>query len=406
MSTIFLIILQILSLIIIFWLSFPFITSLLAYIKGYSSPKRDPEESDFACVITVYNNLDIAVPLVESLLQQKYTNYEIYLVADKVADKNFPLSHPRLHVHYPDEPLNSKVMSIKRAMELFVRKHAFVAIFDPDNLAHPDFLAEINAFHMAGYRTVQGKRTAKNLDTAYAALDAMGEYYYDYTVRRVPFVLGSSSTIAGSGMSIAHDIYEKNIAKEVAQFMEKGLVVSEDKSLQMELVDTGVRIAYADNAILFDEKVSTSEQVSRQRTRWLNSYFRHTLDVLVLLIKGIFSGSWNRTLFSLTILMPPMIILAGGSIFLILVNLIFQPVWACALIGALLLFALTFMIALQLNRAPSEIWKAIPLIPLFAIRQILSLLKIRKANKDYMATSHSYFKGFDEVWEKRKKDFE
>ncbi len=406
MESIFLIILQILSLIIIFWLSFPFVTSFLAYLKGYNSPKRNPEESDFACVITVYNNLDIAVPLVESLLQQKYTNYEIYLVADKVTVKDFPLSHPRLHVHYPEKPLNSKVMSINRAMELFVRKHAFVAIFDPDNLAHPDFLSEINAFHKQGFKTVQGKRTAKNLDTPYAALDAMGEYYYDYTVRRVPFVLGSSSTIAGSGMSIESNIYKKNIEREVSQFEQAGLVVSEDKSLQMELVDSGIRIAYANKAILFDEKVSTSDQVSRQRTRWLNSYFRHTLDVLILLLKGIFSGSWNRTLFSLTILMPPMIILAGGSIFLILLNLIFQPEWAFAIIGALLLFALTFILALKLNRAPTEIWKAIPLIPLFVIRQVLSLLKIRKANTDFMATSHSYFKGFDEVWEMRKKDFE
>ena len=405
MESIILIILQILSLTIIFWLSFPFITSLLAHLKGYRSPKTDVQESDFACVITVYNNLDIAVPLVESLLQQRYSNYEIYLVADNVSVKDFPLSHSRLHVHYP-EPLNSKVMSIKRAMDIFIRPHEYVAIFDPDNLAHPDFLSEINAFHKKGYKTVQGKRTAKNLDTAYAALDAMGEYYYDYTVRRVPFVLGSSSTIAGSGMSIESNIYKKNIDREVAQFHREGLVVSEDKSLQMELVDSGIRIAYANKAILFDEKVSTSDQVSRQRTRWLNSYFRHTLDVLILLLKAIFSGSWNRTLFSLTILMPPMIILAGGSIFLILVNLIFQPVWAFAIIGALLLFALTFMLALKLNRAPSEIWKAIPLIPLFVIRQVLSLLKIRKANKDYMATSHSYFKGFDEVWELRKKDFE
>jgi cellulose synthase/poly-beta-1,6-N-acetylglucosamine synthase-like glycosyltransferase len=405
MESIFLIILQILSLIIIFWLSFPFITSLLAYLVGYNSAKTDTEESDFACVITVYNNLDIAVPLVESMLQQRYSNYEIYLVADKVAVKDFPLSHSRLHIHYP-EPLNSKVMSINRAMDNFVRQHEYVAIFDPDNLAHPDFLKEINAFHKKGFKTVQGKRTAKNLDTAYAALDAMGEYYYDYTVRRVPFVLGSSSTIAGSGMSIEINIYKKNIDREVSQFEQEGLVVSEDKSLQMELVDSGLRIAYANKAILFDEKVSTSDQVSRQRTRWLNSYFRHTLDVLVLLLKGIFSGSWNRTLFSLTILMPPMIILAGGSFFLIILNLIFQPVWACAIIGALLLFAMTFMMALKLNRAPSEIWKAIPLIPLFVTRQILSLLKIRKANTDFMATSHSYFKGFDEVWEMRKKDFE
>lgn len=405
MESILLVILQILSSIIIFWLSFPLITSLLAYLKGYISPKTNIEESDFACVITVYNNLDIAVPLVESLLQQRYSNYEIYLIADNVATKEFPLAHSRLHIHYP-EPLNSKVMSIKRAIDVFVRPHEYVAIFDPDNLAHPDFLSEINAFHKKGFKTVQGKRTAKNLDTVYAALDAMGEYYYDYTVRRVPFVLGSSSTIAGSGMSVESNIYKKNIDREVAQFQREGVVVSEDKSLQMELVDSGVRIAYANKAILFDEKVSTSDQVSRQRTRWLNSYFRHTFEVLVLLLKGIYSGSWNRTLFSLTILMPPMIILAGGSIFLIFLNFVFQPVWACAIIGALILFALTFMLALKLNRAPSEIWNAIPLIPLFVVRQILSLLKIRKANTDFMATSHTYFKGFDEVWEMRKKDFE
>ena len=70
-----------------------------------------------------------------------------------------------------------------------------------------EFLENIKVGINAGYDCVQGERTAKNLDSVYACLDAAGEYYKNFTDRLAPFSIGSSAVIAGSGMSIAYDLY-------------------------------------------------------------------------------------------------------------------------------------------------------------------------------------------------------
>lgn len=397
--------LSLLTGICVFWLLFPLISGCIARLLP-SRPLSSPAQfADFACVITVYKNLDIALPLIDSLLKQQYPGFHIYLVADRVTDTSRLGVDSRLSVIVPATALDSKVRSISVAMAAFASEHDYVVIFDPDNLAHPLFLQELNRLHQEGFGAVQGKRTAKNLDTVYAALDALGEYYYDYTVRDTPFRLGSSSTIAGSGMSIRHDLYAANISKEMAELERAGIVVSEDKSLQLDLVRAGCRIAYAPRAILFDEKVTTAVQVSRQRTRWLNSYFRHASDVLSALWAGLRKMDWNCTWFALTVLMPPMVVLAGGSLLVLALDLLFAPRLAVWMLVGLAGFAGMFVLALWFNHAPRAIWRALPRIPLFVTSQVLSLLRIRAANKDFMSTAHSRLLYFEEVWAQREVDF-
>src|SRR5690606_31320100 len=136
------------------------------------------------------------------------------------------------------------------------------------------------------------------------------------------FSLGSSSVIAGSGMSVRRDLYEYSISNEVKELKRLGVVVAEDKALQLFLVNKGHRIAYAPDAIIFDEKVVSFDQVSRQRSRWLNSYFRHSLQVLKTLVSGLAKMDWNRLWFAVTTLMPPLFILVFTSVFLMLVFLL------------------------------------------------------------------------------------
>lgn len=393
------------SLVIVGWLSFPIVSILWAIpIRKPLSPIEEPSV-DFACIITVYGNLKISIPLVQSLLAQKYERFHIYLIADRVDDRHYDIQDDRLKILFPEQSLGSKVRSIDQAMKLFVRPHDYCVIFDPDNLAHEDFLGVLNAWHQKGYTAVQGKRTAKNLESMYAALDALGEYYYDFIARQVPFSVGSSSTIAGSGMSIKTDIYRKNIDHEMKVFARDGINVSEDKALQLELVYSGHRIAYAENAILFDEKVSDASQVSRQRTRWLNSYFRHVKDILPIIKTGLVKRNWNIFYFGLNVLMPPLVILLGSSVVFFILGLFLLPIVSIIILIGGLFFIVNFLISLKLNHAPSEIWYVLPKIPFFIANQILSILKIRKANKDFMQTSHSAYLTIDEVWNQRKDDF-
>jgi cellulose synthase/poly-beta-1,6-N-acetylglucosamine synthase-like glycosyltransferase len=399
------ILLWILVLFCCFWLFFPLLSTLVSLPVKFRLYRESKDKVDFACIVTVYQNLEIAVPLVKSLLKQKYPNFHIYIIADKVEQRDFPLKDSRMNLIFPKEALNSKVRSIELALDSFGKQHEYCVIFDPDNLAHPDFLNSLNNAHQAGHPAAQGKRTAKNLNTDYACLDALGEYYYDFVARYIPYRIGSSSTIAGSGMSIRFDLYAANIKKEMDRFYQEGLNVSEDKALQLDLVADGHRIAYVPNAIILDEKVSTGAQVSRQRTRWLNSYFRHLKDILPVLQKGIRSKDINQWYFSLNVAMPPMVFLFGLAGILIMITLLVNWTLLFLILAGVGAFVVNFLFALQLNHTPKPIWKVLPKIPLFVINQILSILQIRKANKDFMHTSNEIIEDFDAIWSARKEDF-
>ncbi len=350
--------------------------------------------------------MDIAWPLVRSLLAQNYPHFHVYLVADNVSTVTAPMGDARLTILQTQAPLHSKVASVQHILNRMKEQHTHVAIFDPDNLVPGHFLACLDKYHFAGYPAVQGKRIAKNMDSTYAALDAMGEYFYDFTVRKVPFSLGSSSVIAGSGMSVRKDLYEHAISLEMEELKRLGVVVAEDKALQLLLVNKGHRIAYAPEAIIFDEKVASFEQVSRQRSRWLNSYFRHSIEVLKTFFSGFAKMDWNRLWFAVTTLMPPLFILVFSSMFLLLIFLFLEPVVSLILGISLAGFASGFILILFFNRTPPQVMQALPKVPLFIMGQVAGLLKIQKANKDFLATSHKEIVEIDEVWERRKHEFD
>lgn len=401
------VILEILAAACCFYLIFPFATGTIASLL-HSPVKPKPlaaSTSDFACVITVYKDLDIAWPLVKSLICQNYPHFHIYLVADAVSAPIIKYQDPRFTLLLPPSALNSKVASLNHALEKMDVKHTHVVVFDPDNLVPVHFLKVLDQYHQEGYAIVQGKRIAKNIDTTYAALDALGEYYYDYSVRNVPFKLGASSTIAGSGMSIQKDLYQNNIAHEMKELVANGVVVSEDKSLQLQLVRKGLRIAYAPAAIIFDEKISSSHQIGKQRGRWLNSYFRHSWEGLKALGKGLASLDWNIFLFSITVLMPPMVVLVGGSLVVMGIAIFVKPLLALAIGISMLIFIGGFVLNLALNRTPNRVMAAIPTIPLFVWGQLAGFMNIRRANKDFMVTDHTFNVELEEIWAERKDEF-
>ncbi len=389
-----------------FYLLFPLFSGLLAVLGPRENLQEEPFSADFACIITVYKEKDIAWPLVRALLKQEYPHYQVYLVADGIEEPlEKQVQDERLTLFQPNPFLNSKVASIALVLEKMKKKHSHVVIFDPDNLVPPHFLGVLNRYHAAGFQAVQGKRIAKNTSGTYAALDALGEYYYDFAVRNVPYRLGSSSTIAGSGMSLEREIYQQNISHEMQVLKDKGLVVAEDKSLQVQLVGSGIRIGYAAAAIVFDEKITAAPQIGRQRSRWLNSYFGQIPTSFRLLLKGLVSGDWNRIYFAVMVSMPPMVILVGVSLLLSVAALWMKVSYFFLLAGALILFGLGFLTLLAWNHTPGEVIKAIPKIPLFVWGQLSGMLKIRKASKDFMATSHQEITEIEPLWKNRQHEF-
>ena len=388
--------------VLIFFLLFPFVTIIFSILfRNKKSVGKIIKENDFACIITAYKNVAITQPLIDSLQKQDYKNYQIYLVADDCDLSEVDLSGTNTIILRPEKKLGSKVKSIIHAMNNFTRNHDALIIFDPDNVSHPNFLHEINRYFNLGYKAIQGKRIAKNLDNVYACLDATGEMYYNYTGKLVPYKIGSSANIAGSGMAIEVQAYKDYLnSKFIASNLDK-VIVAEDKVLQNVLISKGIRIAFAPDALVFDEKVSSGQQVQRQRTRWINSYFQNIVESSKLIFLGVKNFNINQLLFGLFTIYPPLFILVFSTIFLLVFDMFFSPDMMMFLMASMAIFVLNFMLVLYLSKAPKEIWKSLWGIPVFIYFQVSALLRMKKANKDFMHTQHTKFVTIDHLMKKK-----
>lgn len=374
----------------VFYLLYPFIQIFFYYLKKSNTYKEPLEETDIGCIVTAYKEIDIVLPLVDSLLRQNYQNYLIYVVADNCDTSNLNFTSKKVIVLKPPGVISSKFKSIYFAIDNFIRPHKALSIFDSDNLAHPDFLKEANKYLTNNYIAVQGKRKAKNLNTNNACLDSANETYYNFTDREFNFKYGSSSALAGSGMSFEVEVYKKSL-------LNKNIVGGFDKILQYEVVNSGRRIAFAPEAVVYDEKVADSQQVVKQRTRWINSWFKYAYMGVKLMFKGLLLLDFNKVLFALMLLRAPLFIVVLGGVFSSVPAFFINPYLSLLLLLSVSLFVVSFMVIMKISRVDRRIWKSLYSIPLFIIYQLLSLLKIKKANKSFLETKHTFSNTIDDI---------
>lgn len=227
-------------------------------------------EADFAVIVTAYEQTDTLPPVVESILKLDYKNYLIYIVADKCDVTTLKFADDRVVVLRPPETLASNTGSHFYAIRNFKRAHERLVIIDSDNLVDLQLLNQLNLYFDAGFQAVQGLRKAKNLETTYACLDAARDIYYHFYDGEVLFNLGSSATLSGSGMAFKTSLYRECLEK--LDITGAGF----DKVLQKEIVSRGLRIAFNENAVVYDEKTSRSDQLVKQRARWINTWWFKT----------------------------------------------------------------------------------------------------------------------------------
>ena len=348
--------------------------------KKQQAPSK--EEADYAIIVTAYEQTTLIPSVVNSLLQLKYSNYLIYIVADKCDVSELKFEDERVIVLRPEEVLSSNTRSHFYAIQRFKRPHERLTIIDSDNLVDPNYLNALNEYFDLGFSAVQGVRDAKNLDTLYAALDGARDIYYHFYDGKVLFNVGSSATLAGSGMAFTTKLYNDCLAHQ--DITGAGF----DKILQKEIVERGYRIAFAEMAIVYDEKTSKSDQLVNQRARWINTWFKYFSFGFGLVAKGIFQFNWNNLLFGLILLRPPLFIFLLIGLFCMFLNLILNPFVAFIWLLGFVIFVLGFLMALAINKTDARIYQSLWGIPKFIFYQVLSLLKVRNANKHSVATKH------------------
>lgn len=382
------------QLIIGFNLVFPLLLYVIYLISNKAKVNSGVffEAPDYGIIVTAYQQTDSLPQVVQSLLKLKYPNYLIYIVADNCDISNLNFNDERVILLRPEHTLASNTRSHFYAIKRFERPHTYLTIIDSDNLVDPNYLDELNVYFAAGFSAVQGVREAKNLNTTVACLDAARDIYYHFYDGKVLFGAGSSATLAGSGMAFTTALYRECL--EHLDITGAGF----DKVLQAAIVGRNKRIAFAEKAIVYDEKTSRPDQLVNQRSRWINTWFKYFKYGFGMVGNGLIKFSRNQILFGLVLLRPPLFIFLLLSVLCMFTNLFTSHFIGCSLwFVGLLLFVAGFGLSLRLSATDKRIYQSLSNIPKFMFLQVLSLLRIFKSQKNNVATTHYVDKPIDDV---------
>lgn len=254
------------------------------------SPLKNAEKSNSFSKIKVfipgYKEDRIIVDTAIKALSQSYPKeyYEVIVLADSFSDKTLAeLNKLGVTVLVVQFENSTKAKSLNKGLEYASNSNPDLAvILDSDNIMAHDFLEKINQAYQAGNRVIQGHRAAKNQQTSFALLDAVNEEIGNSIFRKGHRVLGVGSALIGSAMAFEFE-YFKGLMSDIED------VAGEDKLIELKVFKNREIIEYLPEAYVFDEKVSTAANFSKQRTRWvgaqfyfLRTYFLDGLKELVL----------------------------------------------------------------------------------------------------------------------------
>lgn len=358
---------------------------------------------DFGAIICAHTDLTLVPPLIDSLLKQNYSNYRVYAVADActpeaVEQLRAMFPDPRVTVLAPEQPFNNKTKSIDMGIEHFTRKHDAFIIFDSDNLVHPDYLSVVNKYFNKGYKVVQTNMLPKNTDTLYARMDASGNLYCNFIDRLMRMELGLSSHIWGLGIVMDVELYRTILYQNFPGTFSK--LGGFDKKMQADIVNNVPVLAYATEAIVYDEKIEDGAALQKQRTRWINAYFTSMEYAVKVLWNGLSRFNFNNTFFGINLFRPPLFMMMGAAGLFMLINLFISLPWAIFWFASIVTFVITFFAIVMVMSGDSQIFKAMFHLPFFVLRQVKAFLKVTDANKDFLRTNNTKVVYIEEILNK------
>lgn len=367
-----------------------FSVASLFYKQKYYSDNGNLKK--IAVLIPGYKEDEVIVEVAKSALKQSYptTLYDVVIIADSFKDetlqtlKTLPIK--LIEVSFEK---STKSKALNSAMAALNNDYDIAVVLDADNIMAEDFLIKINAVFEYDFVAVQGHRTAKNVNNSWAVLDAVSEEINNSIFRKGHRVLGLSSAIIGSGMAFKYGYFKSLMSTVTA-------VGGFDKEIELKMLKEGRKIVYLNDAIVYDEKVQKAEVFGNQRRRWLSAQFHYFRKDIFTAIKHLFlKGNVDYFDKAIQFIQPPRILLLGG---VILSSAIFSTInyllnnqseyliyWIVLVTSCVL----SFIFSVPKSLYNLKTLSALASLPKGMMMMLLSLLKIKGANKTFIHTQHT-----------------
>ncbi len=384
---------QIISLALFVWAaiatSYMFMYSVFGLLYTERRKKINIKESQslrIAVIIPAYKEDSVIVKTAESALRQSYPvgKYQVLVVADSLQRSTlYKLHNLPLNVLEVQFESSTKAKALNAALNYLPENFDMVIVLDSDNIIKSDFLTKMSEAFVQGHNAIQGHRTAKNSNTAYSLLDAISEEINNHIFCKGQQYLGMSSRLTGSGMGFEYQLF-KQLMSEI------NAVGGFDKELELKLISSDAKIHYVPSAIVYDEKVSKSEVMVKQRSRWISSQFHYMKKYLPSGIVRLFKNQdvdyFNK---SVQLAIPP-------RMFMVLIVL-FGTLLSVAFNSNLMMYAwfilfstyiMAFIIAFPRKFVSKQLFQLVIAIPNAFFKLVSSIPSMFHANKKFIHTPH------------------
>src|SRR5574344_119591 len=260
-------------------------------IKRGTKIVKSKRQNRIIVLIPSYKCDDVIERTVNSVLGQMYPQrlFDVVVISDHQSEiTNFKLAQYPITLLTPNFKKSTKGKALQYAINNLpqFKIYDIAVVLDADNIVLPEFLEEINnAYESAGTKAIQAHRVSKNRDTSTAILDATFEEINNTVFRLGHISLGLPWALSGSGMAFSYNWFKENIGKTKAAW--------EEKELEALLMRQHIFVDYFDNIFVFDEKVRTTTDFKRQRSRWISTQFHSILMNIKYLPAAIYNKQYD-----------------------------------------------------------------------------------------------------------------
>lgn len=267
----------------------------------------------FAIFIPAHNEEKVIGNIVDNLKYLNYPKdcYDVFVIADNCSDNTAEIAKKggANVLIRKDMDNKGKGFALKWAFrEVLYKEEAdydAVVVFDADNLVSRNFLKEMNNKLCEGYKVLQGYIDSKNPEDSWITCSySIAFWSANRLFQCAREYLGLSCQIGGTGFCV-----DTNVLKKIGW---GATCLVEDLEFTMRLMLNGIRVNWAHNAVVYDEKPLTLAQSWRQRRRWMQGFAdvcsRYFIKTTT---KAIREKDWALLDCALYTLQPYMIIMGG-----------------------------------------------------------------------------------------------
>ena len=347
---------------------------------------HDVQTLDMLVVFPVFRSDAVILDSIRRFCAQVYAGrVRIVVIADELQESTIKSLDNMGAVICPLLPSDqrNKARAINTMLDGLKEDFDVCVVMDADNVVEDDFLEMMGQYFLNGALAVQARRVAKNSDNKLAQLDTFSEMINNHIFRKGQSVLGFSSSLIGSGMAFDFALF-RNVMRGMDVY--SGF----DKELELRLLERKVKIEYAEDIIVYDEKVSKQGAFINQKRRWLYAQFFFLKNNFF----GAFRHLWkdSNTDFANKVvqfmLLPRLISVGLCTLMLIICPLVdFRLAVGVAIVTMFQFIALVAPLYGKISM--SKLGDALLGLPLTFANMIYALVTSGRASKKFLHTPHN-----------------